>query len=160
MSLQHELGYPGPIRSRPHEAVLNMLVTGEMLAKEGDALLRGFGLTLAQFNVLMLLTHQAPPEGVTQVTLGRMLLVHRSNITGLIDRMTKAGWVERVKDPADRRAYHVRLTRAGRRLAARVEGPYIDRVEAVMAGLEPDEIQRLCDLLGRVRARLRGNGHP
>lgn len=160
MSLQHELGYPGPISSRPHEAVLNVLVTGEMLAKEGDALLRRHGLTLAQFNILMLLSHQAPPEGVTQVTLGRMLLVHRSNITGLIDRMTKAGWVERVEDPADRRAYYVRLTRAGRRLAARAEEPYMARVEAVVAGLAPGEIQRLCDLLGRVRAGLRGDGHP
>ncbi|MCX7019480.1 MAG: MarR family transcriptional regulator [Candidatus Sumerlaeota bacterium] len=44
-----------------------------------------------------------------------------SNVTGLIDRMEKAGWVERAADTADRRVKRLRLTADGRRLIQRAE---------------------------------------
>ena len=85
MSLQKELGLPNPLEAPGHEAVLNIVLTGELLAKEGDRLLRPFGLTDSQFNVLMLLKYQVKGGGINQTRLGQMLLVNRSNVTGLVD---------------------------------------------------------------------------
>jgi DNA-binding MarR family transcriptional regulator len=154
MGLREELGYPNLIEDAGHEAVLNVVVTGAMLAKEGDALLRPHGVTEAQFNVLMLLRYQSPPEGSPQTALGRMLVVNRSNVTGIVDRMEAAGWVERLPEPGDRRVNLVRLTARGRKITDRACEAYISRISEVTAGLSAADRQTLCRLLERIRRGL------
>jgi len=83
-----------------------------------------------------------------------MLLVNRSNVTGLVDRMEQAGWVERLDDPADRRVKRIRLTAAGRKLLDRVDAVYIRKVEAVIRPLSAREQSELCRLLEKVRGSL------
>lgn len=155
MALKEELGFVNPIRDAAHEAVLNVVLTGEMLAKEATRLLRPFGLTEAQLNVLMLLKYQSDGGGLSQTRLGRMLLVNRSNVTGLIDRMEEAGWVKRSAETGDRRVKRVKLTPAGRRILGRAEKVYMARIREVMAGLPDDGCAALCRILEKVRSRLR-----
>jgi DNA-binding MarR family transcriptional regulator len=155
MSLKDELHFPNPIRSRSHEAALSIVYTGGILAREAWLFLRPFGLTDSQFNVLHLLRYQTgPDQTATQTELGRMLLVNRSNVTGLVDRMEQAGWVERLDDPADRRIKRIRITAAGRKLLDRVDAAYIRKVEQVMHPLTAREQAELCRLLEKVRAPL------
>jgi DNA-binding MarR family transcriptional regulator len=156
MSLADELGFPNPRIHTEHEALLNVVLTGALLAKEGDRLLRPFGLTDSQFNVLMLLKHQNPDDGHDQTRLGEMLLVNRSNVTGLIDRMERAGWVTRTDDPSDRRVKRVRLTDAGHTVLRRAEKVYRGRLREVMGILKESENKDLCRMLERVRRQLRG----
>ncbi|MCX8036373.1 MAG: MarR family transcriptional regulator [Candidatus Sumerlaeia bacterium] len=156
MSLQHELSLPYPFESAPHEALLNIVMTGEQLSKEADRILRPFDLTNTQFNVLMLLRYQSPRGEMSQTALGNMLVVNRSNVTGLVDRMQKAGWVVRTGDPDDRRVNLVRLTPAGRRLLERAEKAYFARIESILSTMPAAEIAEMCRRLERVRAALRG----
>lgn len=156
MSLQRELNMPQPIAHPGHEAVLSIVLAGEMMAKEGDRLLRPFGLTISQFDVLMLLKYQAPEGEINQTQLGQMLLVNRSNVTGLVDRMEQAGWVERNAHGVDRRVKLVRLTATGRKLLDKAEKVYFTRIEEVIGALAPNEYKQLCTLLERLRERMRG----
>jgi DNA-binding MarR family transcriptional regulator len=155
MSLQTDLGLPNPIAPSGHEAVLSIVLTGALMTKEGDRLLRPFGITDSQFNVLMLLKHQTDNGAINQTQLGRMLLVNRSNVTGLIDRMEQAGWVRRHAEPADRRVKLIVLTDNGRKLVDRAEKVYFDRLESLMQDLSESTIQQLCRQLDRLRRRLR-----
>ena len=84
-----------------------------LLQKRGARLLREHGLTDAQFNVLMLLHHQGERGRMSQIRLGRLLLVNRSNVTGLVDRMERDGLVRREDDPDDRRVNLVAITEKG-----------------------------------------------
>ena len=154
MGLQQELSLPNPFRHSAHEALLNVAFTGTLLAKEGDRVLRPLGLTDSQMNVLMLLKYQAGEDGLNQTALGRMLLVNRSNVTGLVDRMEQAGLVRRVDDPQDRRVKYVRLTGAGSRVLGKAAQVYYARIEEIMGTLTPAEHRSLCRLLERVRERL------
>ena len=157
MSLQKELGLPNPITHSGHEAVMSIVLSGAMIAKEGDRLLRSFALTDSQFNILMLLKYQVEKGEINQTRLGQMLLVNRSNVTGLIDRMEKAGWVERVGESGDRRVKRIKVTAAGRRLVERAEKVYFTRVEQVMGTLNADERCKLCQMLERLREKIRKN---
>ncbi len=154
MSLQDELGLPSPIKSRPHEAMMNVVLTAQLLAKEGARILRPLSMTDSQFNVLMLLQYQSERGEMNQTELGRMLLVNRSNVTGLVDRMEEAGWVQRSADANDRRVNRVRLTGKGKELLHRAEQAYRQQVESVMGALAKDEQNRLCEMLERIRRRL------
>ena len=158
MSIQQELGFPNPVHSAAHEAALSIVLTGNLLTKESDRTLRPVGITSAQFNLLMLLKYQSTDGMLNQTRLGRMLLVHRSNVTGLVDRMEDAGWVTRMAEAGDRRVKLIRLTQRGERILARAEKAYFGRLEQAMASLSGPDQERLCQMLDRLRARLRAAG--
>lgn len=154
MGLRAELGFPNPIEHPAHEALMSLVLTGTMLSKEGDAILRPFRLSASQFNLLMTLAYQSEDGHLSQTEIGRMLLVNRANVTGLVDRMERAGWVARGAHTSDRRINLVGITAEGRRLLRKAEKAYLDGVEKVMSSLEEDERIGLCGLLEKIRASI------
>lgn len=152
--LQEELGLARPIEHPAHEPVLSIVYTATLLQKRGGRLLRAHGLTDAQFNVLMLLHHQGDNGRMSQVRLGRLLLVNRSNVTGLVDRMERDGLVRREDDPQDRRVNLVAITEEGEKTLAGAMQEYYPMLEKVMADLSTAQRGTLMELLGSVRAKL------
>ena len=153
-TLQHELGFTRPLIHPAHEPVLAIFYTATLLQKSGGRLLRGHGLSDAQFNVLMLLHHQGERGRLSQIRLGRLLLVNRSNVTGLVDRMERDGLVRREDDPGDRRVNLVAITQRGEAVLAGAMADYYPMLEKIMAGLDSEERGRLMGLLARVRKNL------
>jgi DNA-binding MarR family transcriptional regulator len=117
-----------------------VLAASETLLRESRKFFRPLGVTEAQFNVLNVLA--GAPEGVSQRELSDVLVVDRSNVTTLLDRMEKAGLVRREDHPQDRRIYRVRLTPAGRKLQARVMPLYLAAVDEVVVGIPTEEVRR------------------
>lgn len=97
--------------------------------------------TLSQFDVVAHLVREK--NGVTSVELSRRLLVTAGNITGLIDRMEKAGLVERKRDAGDRRTIRIHLTAKGRKLAERVIPKHSADIESIFAVLSDAEKNQL-----------------
>ena len=89
-------------------------------------------LSPSQFNVLNLLEDQ--PTGLSQIELGRLLITHRSNVTGLVDRLEKRGLVVRTDVAEDRRAYRIMLTTAGRKMLQQVLPEFYTLADAVWSG--------------------------
>jgi DNA-binding MarR family transcriptional regulator len=116
-----------------------VLATSGVLLRESQHLFRPLGVTEAQFNVLNVLANA--PTGLSQRELGDVLVVDRSNVTGLLDRMEKAGWVRREDHPQDRRIHRVMLTTKGRQLWAGVWPLYMAAVEKVVSGLAHADIK-------------------
>jgi DNA-binding MarR family transcriptional regulator len=93
---------------------MELLRTADTIWNASRVFFERWDLSPSQFNVLNLL--QLNPDGLSQTDLSRQLIMHRSNLTGLVDRLEKRGLVTRREVPADRRAYSVVLTAAGTRL--------------------------------------------
>ena len=125
--------------------------TADLFLRESTRLFRPQGLTAAQFNVLNILAGPKAERGLSQRELADQLVVDRSNVTGLVDRMEKAGWVRRADDPADRRVYRVQLTAAGRKLWQKVAPAYADVVRQVTARLGERQMRDAVALLGTLR---------
>lgn len=156
MSLEKELNFKKAFSELPHEALLNIYYTANLLKKKSADFFRTRGITDVQFNVLELLYHQAGErKGLTQVELSRMLLVNRANITSLIDRMEKAGFVSRQDVPGDRRYNIVRLTDHGKKLLLNIEKDYIGEVKRIMKPLNQSDMKSLIRLLERIREKLK-----
>ena len=153
MSIQNELSHPNPIGNTPRETAMSVIFTAEMLRKECDLLLRPLGQSESQFHILSILLRNDAP-GLPQVALSRMLLVHRSNVTGLLERMEKRKWISRVADPEDGRIKLVALTPAGRKLALTADEAYQSCIEHIMTYLPSEELNRLNSLLKQLRRNL------
>lgn len=114
-------------------------------------------LSPSQFNVLNLL--RGNPSGVSQIELSRDLIMHRSNVTGLVDRLETRGLVKRTADPKDRRVYRVVLTTAGNALLEKILPTYYQAAEDVWDGLSLarskallDDLTKLCSKAERIAA--------
>jgi DNA-binding MarR family transcriptional regulator len=93
-----------------------------------------------------------------QRELSDVLVVDRSNVTTLLDRVERAGWVRRGNHPQDRRIYCVTLTPSGRRLHARVFPRYLDAVGRAAAGISAEEMRRACATLAALEAGVKHRG--
>jgi DNA-binding MarR family transcriptional regulator len=128
-----------------------VMATADAFLRESARLFRPFGLTGAQYNVLNILS--GTQEGLSQRQLGDLLVVDRSNVTGLLDRLEKAGWVQRNDHPEDRRVYRVSLTPAGRKLWGEVHPLYLAVVNQLTDGLGPKKMDHCLEVLRHLEVR-------
>jgi DNA-binding MarR family transcriptional regulator len=115
-----------------------------------------FGITGAQWGVLRNL-HRAESEGhpaLRLTDLSERLLIRPPSVTGVVDRLERAGLVSRGDSPTDLRAKQVALTPRGRHLVERVLAVHGAQVEAVMSALTSAEQGELQRLLGRLEGHL------
>ena len=132
------------------DLVTAVMATADTFRRESQRLFRPHGLTGAQYNVLNILAHEL--TGISQRELGDRLVVDRSNVTGLLDRLEKNGWVRRVDHPDDRRVYRISLTPAGRSLWQKITPLYLDVVVQITRELPAKRMQDGLDILRRLES--------
>ena len=135
-----------------HEALMGVWWSGLMLKRTARAFFRAHAVSDTQFNALLVLKVAGRP--LTQRELGERLLVDKSDLTGVIDRMEKAGLVARRAVKGDRRCNAVALTDAGRAALAAAESDYIALVTRVMSAFTPDETATMTKLMVRLHDAL------
>ena len=116
-----------------------------------QALLETLGLYEGQPSVLRSLWAQ---EGLTHSDLARRLRVQPATITKMIQRMGKAGFVERRPDPEDERVSRVYLTEAGRAVQADVRGVWHLLEKEAFAEFSGEERTLLRQFLIQIRDNL------
>lgn len=84
--------------------------------------------------------------------LARSVGLHPATMTGVLDRLERAGWVERERDPSDRRGVVVRAVRErGAELVAMYSGMNASMTK-LCAGYEEAELAVIADFLARTTA--------
>ena len=128
-----------------------MLRVHASLVRELDAELRAaHDISLHEYEVLLVLEN-APEHRLRMNELAGAIVLSQSGLTRLVDRLVRAGSVERTRCETDRRGLNAQLTAAGRaRLAdarpthlAGIRRRFVDRFEA-------DELVLLAGLWERV----------
>src|SRR5580693_4928103 len=115
--LQHELKKKRPFDSPLEEAALSLVRTSDQLQIQCARLFRQHGLTPSQYNILRILRGEGKPLPILEIASRTLTVV--PGITGLIDRLEQAGFVNRVRCEKDRRVIFVALAeRASKALAA------------------------------------------
>jgi DNA-binding MarR family transcriptional regulator len=142
---------------RPAERLLRQLLrTYGALDRVVQPYFARFGITGSQWGVLRTL-QRAENEGLRGLRLrdlGERLLIRPPSVTGVVDRLERAGLVVRGNATNDLRAKRVRLTAEGRRLVDRVLEGHARRIDELTAELAIDEQVQLRGLLERLQAHL------
>ena len=154
MKLKEELGLDQTIETMEHECLLNVLYTATMLYKASYVYFRQYGITDAQFNVLIQLQY-AKHQGFSQADLGRKLVVNKADMTGIIDRLEKAGLVGREDHPKDRRINIIKITRKGRDMVNKLEPGYFAAVNKLMSGIIKGDMKTIIKSMEKIRENIR-----
>ena len=118
-----------------------------VIEKQISDYLRPFNLSPTKFNALMIIKHQGGTKGLRQVEIVKRLIATPSNITRLIDRISKEGLVERFAQEGDRRVNLVKITKKGSDLLNKVWPGYCEITEQIAAVLKNSELNDLSGLL-------------
>ena len=102
----------------------------------------------------MIVLRYPGPDGLRPVEVAAQSGMSKQALNYLLGQLEQAGYLERVEDPADRRAKRVRMTERGR-AAGEVMRAAVAEVEEEFAQTYGDEdLQTLRDLLARLNASL------
>ena len=132
---------------------LRLLACTNLIETEVRGRLRSeFDTTLPRFDLMAQLERHA--GGLKMNELSQRLMVTGGNVTGITDQLEAEGLVVRESDPADRRAYTVKLTPAGRRVFARMAAAHEQWVVGLFAGLAAAEKEQVYRLLAKLKLSL------
>jgi len=133
---------------------LRLLATERLVENRSRRLLQDrFGTTLPRFDLMAQL--ERFPKGLRMNELSQRMMVTGGNVTGITDLLEREGLVERAADPDDRRAWLVRLTRAGRRAFAAMAAEHERWIVEAFAPLTAREMATMAALLARLKTHVR-----
>jgi DNA-binding MarR family transcriptional regulator len=116
-------------------------------------LLNVHGLTLNDYEVLLLLSH-AEDRRMRRVDLAQSVVLTASGITRLLDGLERAGYVEKDSCATDGRVSYAKLTNVGHAKLKDAAATHLRGVEELFMGRFSDsELEYLASLLGRLPLR-------
>lgn len=104
-------------------------------------------LKQGEFDVLATLRRAGPPYALTPTELYRSTMISSGGMTFRIDRLEKAGHIEREAHPTDRRALLICLTDKGKATIDGMLPTYVEAQERAVAALNPADREALAELL-------------
>lgn len=107
------------------------------------------GMTFQQWLALGAISHQAE-TGVRHSELGDLLKLSKAPVTGMVDRLERAGWAKRVPDKQDRRATRIIITDDGLAAWRRAQKVLHKNSKELFAVLSDKEMYDLLSALGRL----------
>jgi len=121
-----------------------MLRAHAELTKELDAeLAREHNLPLSSYEVLLFLA-DAPDGRMRMAELADSVLLSRSGLTRLVDRLEREGLLKRERCESDARGYFAEITPKGRRLFDEARRTHLDGVRArFLSRFSRDELRAL-----------------
>lgn len=117
-------------------------ILDEDLRNQTDLDLRGYDALLH--------IYEAGDSGVRMADLAYKVVLSRSGLTTLVDRLEEKGLVRRIPDPDDRRSTRVALTEPGIETFKRAAKTHMQGIDAVFGDrIGADEAEVLARVLGR-----------
>ena len=150
MSIETDIKQTTPFKTPYHRVMVNLMYTSNWLADSQMRLLKPFGLTPQQYNVLRILRGQYPnPVKVSDIT--ERMLDKMSNASRLVDKLVAKNLVLRTECPSDRRAVDVVITDQGMALLKRLDVHQSEWDTKQSSKLTEDEALQLSQLLDQLR---------
>lgn len=140
---------PNPPPGPPEEVQIATLLAriGGTQANALATLLAPLGLRPKQFGVMNVV---ALADGPSQGEIGAAMGIDPSGLIATIDGLEGRGWLERRRDPADRRRNVVVLTEAGAAKLSEARAASFARAKELTAPLSAKERRALRDLLAKI----------
>ena len=148
--LAGEIRQTKPFGSVEEEALLNLTRTAAVLqGAEADAL-KPYELSLPQYNILRIL-RGAGPKGLACQEIAERMIARDPDITRLLDRLEARALIRRARSGEDRRVVVTRISDAGLRLLASMDGELKQLPRKMLGHLGEKRLRVLIGLLERAR---------
>jgi DNA-binding MarR family transcriptional regulator len=124
-----------------------VLKAADHLGQHAEHLLKSYGLTGTQYNVLRIL-RGAGQEGLPCRSISDRMISHDPDMTRLLDRMEKREWITRERQKDDRRVVKARITAQGQEVLKKLDQPVHEMHKQQFKHMSTAKLKLLAGLLG------------
>ena len=149
-TLHAELKSTRPFDLLEEEAHLSIFRTAARLEHAFSQVLKPYGLTQTQYNVLRIL-RGAGPAGLCRNEVGARLVRQVPDVTRLLDRMTDLRLIGRQRSDSDRRLVRTNITPKGLQLLASLDDPVREFHRAALKHVSQSKLRSLIEVLAEIR---------
>lgn len=144
-SLKDELKKRGPFDSVEQEATLAIMRTSDLLENRLARLMREYGLTLTQYNVLRILRGEGKAMPCLEIA-NRMIQVAPA-ITRVIDQLLASELITKTQSANDRRIFEIEMTAAAVRLLKKIDKPILELHADLLGSVSKSDLKILIRIL-------------
>jgi DNA-binding MarR family transcriptional regulator len=148
MKLEEEIKQK-KFRNEYHKLAVNLIFTHGWFVEKQSKVFNDYGITSTQFNILRILRGQYPKPASINLLKERML-EKMSDVSRLVDRLLKKGWVDRQVCPNDRRKAEVVITNDGLDLLESID-KRDSEIDSALKGINKKEAAYINELLDKLR---------
>jgi DNA-binding MarR family transcriptional regulator len=149
-SIQAEIKQTRPFKTLEDEAVVALQRTADQLSGRFSDMLKPHGLSPTQYNALRIL-RGAGDSGRACREIAERMINRDPDITRLLDRLEKRGFVVRSREGKDRRVIITRITAAGLKLLEGLDRPIEEFNRSLLGHLTEQQLRNLIKLLDAAR---------
>jgi len=129
------------------EAFYGLILVYNVLFNRIAGHLQSWGLTPAQFNILIIVDKHGKEQGISQVDLSKKLIVTPSNTARLLEKMEEEKLIIRVAMDQDKRVKLVHVTPTGSALLEKVWPAYQKKIQESVSLLSEADQKKAASLL-------------
>lgn len=118
--------------------LLGFVRLAEYLKREQAAVFKRYGLTFTQYNMLRVLDSSEQGRNALS-NVSRTMLVGASNLSGLVKRLEKKGFIVRKRHPNDERVTIVEITQKGRQTLRSLDKDKDKDLERILAPISEED---------------------
>jgi MarR family transcriptional regulator, multiple gene regulator MgrA len=135
--------------SEHHKGLISLIFVGNWIISKHQHFFKQYDITMQQFNILRILRGQHPKAASINMLKERML-DKMSDVSRLVERLRKAGLVERKSCELDRRAVDVIISPKGLQLLKTIDGEIGKLDDTLKSSLNEKEVVQLNKLLDKL----------
>jgi DNA-binding MarR family transcriptional regulator len=148
--LLEELKQTKPFARPSDEALVSIMRTASILEHGSNEILRAYGITTTQYNVLRIL-QGAGTAGLCGREIAERLVSRVPDVSRLLDRMEETGLLGKKRDAADRRHVTARITAKGRRVLDEATPQLTEFARGRVERLSARTVEGLVEALATIR---------
>ena len=137
-------------RNEYHKLGVNILFTSSLLKLKTQQMLKPFGLSPEQFNVLRILRGHYPDPATVNMIIDRMI-DKNSNASRIVDKLIEKKLVIRKESCVDRRQVDVFITEEGLKVLDDIDRHPDVNFDSTMVWISSDEARIINDILDKMR---------
>ncbi|WP_373550173.1 MarR family winged helix-turn-helix transcriptional regulator [Haliscomenobacter sp.] len=150
MRIEEAIKQNKPFSSEFQKSIVNLVYTASWWNQVATRLLRPFGISQEQYNILRILRGMGD-QPATIKTLTERMLDNNSNASRLVEKLKKKALVERLECPMDRRRVDITITAKGLQLLDETSKIMESDMHKNFKHLTEAEAQQLNELLDKMR---------
>lgn len=131
-------------------ANLNIIFTGFWLSDKFNAVLKPYGISEQQYNVLRILRGQNG-KAINLLSVQERMIQKMSNATRLVEKLRKKGLVEREVCEQNRRQVDISITDKGLKLLEKIDIEIKEFESTLFKNIDEKDAQTIGDLLDKLR---------
>jgi DNA-binding MarR family transcriptional regulator len=148
-SIQSEIKQSKPLTPE-QEVLLTVQRTADSFQRRVVEVLKPHGISGTQYNVLRIL-RGAGRDGLPCGAIAERMVTRDPDITRLLDRLDRMGFIIRERGQRDRRVVTTTITDAGLKLLKQLDKPVQEVGSALVRNLSKTQMQQLVELLDLAR---------